>query len=359
MSTDALKKRFPSLERTLPVARLGQFPSPLEEASDLALALDLPELWIKHDDRSGTLYGGNKVRKLELLLGRARRDHRGWIVTTGAWGSHHVLATTIFGRQLGLRVGAVLCPQPPTEHVLENLLCTAANGAAITPVPSAAAVTPALLFKAVRHRAMLIPPGGSTPLGALAFVGAALELAHQIKGRRLQPPERIYVALGSSGTMAGLLVGLLLAELPTKVIGVRVTDHYMANELIVAALANGTARLLRRLAPETPQLRFTRDEVTVIHDQFGDGYGHSTPEAVHAIELARDHAGLLLDGTYTGKAMAGLIADAAARPPRGPVVFWSTLNSVDLGKMIESASPEVLPRKLRSLFDRPQSPSRG
>lgn len=350
MGAQQLFERFPGLERRLPVVSLGRFPTPVEETTSLARALGLSSLWVKRDDRSGEIYGGNKVRKLELLLGRARADHRGWVATAGAWGSHHVLATTLFSRALGLRVAAVLCPQPPTPHVLDTLLCTHGSGAVITTVPSPFAVPPVLAAVAARRRAMLIPPGGSSPLGALGFAGAALELAAQVAAGECPAPERIYVALGSSGTMAGLLVGTALAGLGAEVVGVRVTARYMTGETFVAGLANRAAALLRRLAPAAPELRFTREAVTVLHDQIGEGYGHPTERAAEAAELARVHAGLALDPTYTAKAMAGLIADLQRRPPTGPILFWSTLSSVDLGALLASSSPAGFPRSLRQLY---------
>jgi 1-aminocyclopropane-1-carboxylate deaminase/D-cysteine desulfhydrase-like pyridoxal-dependent ACC family enzyme len=350
MSLSHLVKVFPSLDRSLPVAPLGRFPTPVEVAPRLARALDVVSILVKRDDLSGELYGGNKVRKLELLYGRALEERRGWVVTTGAWGSHHVLATAIFGRMLGVRVGAVLVPQPPTEHVLDTLLCTAANGTSITAVSSAAAVTPTLALEAARRRAMIIWPGGSSPLGALAFTAAAFELAEQILRGECPEPSRIYVALGSSGTHAGLLLGLRLAGLDCELIGVRVTDRPRANEHTVARLATMTSRLLHRLAPEAPRLSFASREVSVLHDQFGAGYGFSTNQGEEAIELAREKAGIQLDSTYTGKAMAGLISDVRARPPEGPVLFWNTLSSVDLDASRASATPDMLPQALRKLY---------
>jgi D-cysteine desulfhydrase len=200
---------------------------------------------------------------------------------------------------------------------------------------------------------MMIPPGGSSPLGALAFAGAALELARQIERGECPVPERIYVSLGSSGSMAGLLVGIALSNLPSEVIGVRVTDRYMANEITVADLATRTGRLLHRLAPEAPKVRFRRHEISVIHDQFGEGYGHATAEGSDAERLAMEREGLLLDPTYTGKAMAGLISDVRQRPCRGPVLFWSTLNSVDLEELFTGSSVRGLPKALRKLYRQP------
>ncbi len=353
MDTLKLIERFPHLDHTLMVAPLGLFPTPVHEVPELARELGLSSLWVKRDDRSGRIYGGNKVRKLELLYGRALRDHRAWVVTTGAWGSHHVLATTVYGRQLGVRVCAVMVPQPPTPHVLGNLLATANNGAEVIPLSSTAAVAPVMMVEAIRRRAMLIPPGGSSPLGALAFTSAALELAEQVRRGECPAPERIYTALGSSGTLAGLVLGRSLADelADTQVIGVRVTAPLAANEWTVANLATRAARLLRSLDPSAPRRRFAPRDIAVIHNQYGEGYGHGTPEAARAEALAAELADLLLDSTYTGKTMAGLIADTARRPPRGPILYWSTLSSTDLGPLLQGASPRLLPRALQRLYE--------
>lgn len=347
-----LRRRYPRLKHSLPTAELANLPTPVERASKLEQELGVDELWIKRDDLSGSLYGGNKTRKLELLYGKALRDHRGWVVTTGAWGSHHVLATTILGRKLGIRVCAVLVPQPPTAHVLENLLCTHSEGAHIVTVPGPAAVAPTMLFESLQRRAQLIPPGGSSPLGALAFVAAMFELAEQIHSGHCPAPERIYVALGSSGTQAGLVAGAALAGLSCQIIGVRVTAKYMANEHTVARLATATSRLLSQLDPSAPRLRFRPKEINVLHDQFGAGYGESTAECEQAIALLQDSQAITLDGTYTGKAMAGLIAEVRRRPARGPVMYWNTLSSVDLTPLIDRASPQGLPQRLKTLYNR-------
>ncbi len=352
MGNRMLHDLFPRLEFTLPIAKLGLFPTNVEEKPELADVLGLSSLWVKRDDRSGVVYGGNKVRKLELLYGKARRDKRHWVVTTGAWGSHHVLATSIYGQPLGIRVCAVLCPQPKTTHVLENLLCTAACGADVIAVSSPASIPAAMVAETFRRRAMLIPPGGSSPLGALAYAGAALELAWQIRRGECPVPHRIYVALGSSGTMAGLVLGRALApELATtRIIGVRVTAPMAANEMTVALLATRASRLLHSLDASAPSLTFFPSDMCVLHDQYGEGYGRGTPEAALAETLALEKAELMLDPTYTGKTMAGLISDTSRNPPSGPVLYWSTLSSVDLGPILDGASTRNLPRTLRKLF---------
>ena len=332
------------------MASLGRFPTPVERAEGLGEALGGLELWLKRDDASGDLYGGNKVRKLELLLGKAMADGRRRVVTTGAYGSHHVLATSVYAREVGLETCAVLGPQPVTPHVLDNLLAAHGRGATLVPVRTYAAAGPRMVFETARRRAMLIPPGGSSALGALAYAGAALELAEQVRRGLCPEPERLYVALGSSGTMAGLVLGVRLAGLGAEVVGVRVTPLVAANEITVAALSARASLLLSSLAPEAPVRAPIPTTFRVVHDQYGPGYGHETAAASRAMSEALDHEGLALDPTYTGKAMAGLIADCQRRPPSGPVLFWSTLSSRDLRALTDGVDPRGLHPALARLF---------
>jgi 1-aminocyclopropane-1-carboxylate deaminase/D-cysteine desulfhydrase-like pyridoxal-dependent ACC family enzyme len=96
---------------------LGTYPTPVHELTQASRGGC--SLWVKRDDLTGEAYGGNKVRKLEYLLADARARGATRLVTIGAVGSHHVLATTLYGRREGFAVEAALVPQPRTDHVVE------------------------------------------------------------------------------------------------------------------------------------------------------------------------------------------------------------------------------------------------
>jgi 1-aminocyclopropane-1-carboxylate deaminase/D-cysteine desulfhydrase-like pyridoxal-dependent ACC family enzyme len=332
----------------MPWVPLGDFPTPVEENRLWGRQLGLPSLWLKRDDLSGAAYGGNKIRKLEGLLGLALQRQRRGVFTAGAWGSHHVLATSVYAAQVGLEVGAVLCPQPVTDEVRRNFTATAAQGTTIVAVASPWRVLPRLAWEAWRRRALLIPPGGSALWGTLAYAGAALELANQIAEGRCPQPERLYVALGSGSTLAGLLLGHALQPIAREIIGVRVTDRYMSNELTVAALAAQGARWLQRRSPITFPRHWLRKEIHLIHDQVGEGYGHPTSDGGRAQQMAEREGRLILDPTYTAKTVAGLAADVRRRPPTGPVLYWHTLNSRRLPPP-RIVSPDQLPPQVRHL----------
>ena len=96
------------------------------------------------------------------------------------------------------------------------------------------------------------PPGcqttclaGSSPIGVLGYVETALELAAQVAEGALPEPGHVVTAAGSGGTAAGLALGLRLAGLRTRVIGVIVNDTLPLRSQNIVTLANRTAALLR------------------------------------------------------------------------------------------------------------------
>ncbi|HJK95006.1 MAG TPA: pyridoxal-phosphate dependent enzyme [Polyangiaceae bacterium LLY-WYZ-15_(1-7)] len=335
-----LARRFPKLSMVphVPLART----TPVERMDDLSKALGA-ELWVKRDDRTADLYGGNKVRKLGFLLGDARQKGCEALVTAGALGSHHVLATSLFGRKWGFDVHAVMVPQPWTGHVEENLRADLAVGATLHPVKAWAAVPPTMAGLAAHmrlqgKRTYRVAYGGSSPVGALGYVEAGLELAAQIEAGELPEPERIFVALGSGGTAAGLAIGLASLGITTKVHAVRVTPRLVCNQATVAALITATMRKLRKVEPAFPAVApAARAAVEIDHSLFGGGYG-TLDDATREATVRADAEGLSVDPTYTAKAFAALLRHQRATP--GRALFWHTLSSADLSPVLEDA-PEA------------------
>ncbi len=333
-----LHSAFPATAQ-LPWVSLGNFPTAVERV--VGLVADSVELWCKRDDRSGTLYGGNKVRKLEFLLGDAEARAVKRVVTVGGIGSHHVLATAIYARQRGLGSDAVVFPQPLNDHVREQLLCDAACGTRLYPTRGYLGV-PLALWRARRPPdSLFIAAGGSSPLGTLGYVDAGLELRAQIAAGELPCPDVIYVALGSGGTVAGLSLGL--GDLPTQIVAVRVVERIAANAWRTRRLAQKTVRLLGTSTKAAP--------FTVAHAQFGGRYGQSTKAAEAAVDQAAT-VGLRCETTYTGKVMAQLLADAASGRLDGKrVLFWHTYSAVDLQPLLGEAPPvSALPPLLQRHF---------
>src|SRR4030042_5011600 len=117
-----LFQQYPKL-KAIPWVSLGQFPTPVEPMARLGERLGFQRLWVKRDDLSGPRYGGNKVRKLEFLLADAQAQGRDAVLTLGAAGSNHCLATAVYAQELGLKSIAVFVPQPVQEYVRQNPLC--------------------------------------------------------------------------------------------------------------------------------------------------------------------------------------------------------------------------------------------
>lgn len=326
-----LFERFPRLESLAPRVQLARLPTPVER-----LSLDGTDAWVKRDDLTGTVYGGNKVRKLEFLLAAARTAGADRLVTVGAIGSHHALATTIYGVAADFDVTAVLMPQPLTDHVRAVLHAMAAHGAELRIVRGPASVPAGIAAARLAHlreRVCTIPAGGSDEIGTLGYVNAALEMERQREAGLCPAFAEAHVAGGTLGTAVGLALGLAIVGAPTRVIAHRITSRAITNDRRAKRLVRRTLALLARAAPAAGALPLPADvmaRLRIDHGQIGRGYGHATSAARDAAALLVEHAGLELDLTYTAKAAAGFLA-AARRQPVGPIVYWHTLSSADGG----------------------------
>ncbi|HEY0305128.1 MAG TPA: pyridoxal-phosphate dependent enzyme [Longimicrobiales bacterium] len=320
----ALFEKYPQLVDRIPWVRLGSFPTPVQP-----LSLGRNDLFIKRDDLSAQPYGGNKVRKLEFLLAAARQRGARRLITVGAAGSHHALATTIFGRQLGFEVTLVLFPQPLTDHVREILLLDVAYGAELRFTRRMETVPAALFATTMRYRgekAVVIPAGGSDAVGTLGYVNAALELAGQIRAGDAVQPATIVLAAGTLGTAAGLALGFALADIPVRIIAARITSRIVTNERVLNRLIRGAEDILRRAGLQGTHAERAIASVELRHEHLGRGYGIATEEA-DAATTTFQQIGIHLDPTYTAKAAAALLHNAETAT--GPVLFWHTLSAAE------------------------------
>jgi D-cysteine desulfhydrase len=355
--TTALSRAFPDADR-LPHTDLADLPTSVDRAPDLADELGVGGLSVKRDDQTAALYGGNKIRKLEWLFGDAFDDDHSRVRTVGAIGSHHVLATCLFAREVGLEPGALQFPQPVTDHVLENLRALSTTRPELTLVDHKAKLPFEMLKEKIDRwlergpRVYYIPGGGSSPTGAVGYVNAALEYAEQVDQGDAPEPDVIFVAAGTCGTFAGLLAGFRLADISPHVVGVRVVDRVVANPMLIARLANRTAAHLTDYGfPEIDT--FGGEDIDLLDDYFGEGYGEPTVSGLHAIDVAERTEGLHLDPTYTGKTVAAIHGERHVRELDDKhVLYWNTLSSADLSDRIDRASPlDDLPADYHHFFD--------
>ena len=317
--------RFPAL-RVLPHVALGAFPTPVLRADALGRGL-----WLKREDLGAEPLGGNKVRALEFLLGRVSRGDSA--VTVGASGSTHALATSIYARCLGAQAYCYRWPQEmnaTARRVAERIEREATETRVCRSLMSA-------YVKALRRRlagAHWVPAGGSSPVGVLGQVNAGIETADQVREEALPRPDRIVVPLGTGGTVAGLALGLAIAEMPIPIVAVRVVPRIVANRAHVRRLIHRTAALIERLShavvprPRPEQLR-------IVHDYFGGAYGRVTEAGSDVAHLCQREMGIGIDPTYGAKALAAAVA--LARAEGGTTLFWLSFDGRWLEQQREAA----------------------
>ncbi len=348
---------FPSLRDTLPCAPIGVWPTPVQELPRLAASIGSGPLYVKRDDLSASPYGGNKVRKLEVLLGDALAQGAREIITFGAAGSNHAVATAVYGGALGFHVTSMLTRQPNARYVRRNLLTHLASGAAVRlhgDYEAASKDAETLASELLERTGMapyVIPFGGTSALSTAGFVNAGLELAGQIERGDAPSPDVIYLPLGSMGTAAGVALGMALGGFTPVVRAVRVVPDTIANIDALHALLSATIELLRERGAEIPPDIASRMNIEVVPGFFGEGYARFTPEGMDAVELAAGES-IRLEGTYTGKTMAALVAHARAGVLEGStVLFWDTFNSRDMGEFVGDRDYHELPEAAHVYFE--------
>jgi len=322
---NALISRWPRLAETLPRVDLHVRETPIEQWD-----LDGVALLAKRDDLSTPTFGGNKARALELLLAGVSPDDT--LLTVGSTGSTHALAVALFGEQLGARTRVFTWPQEEHDASLatsERLQTMAQVTASRTPVT--AMLRAYLLRLTGGKHVRWIPAGGSSALGALGHANAAVELADQLARASAPAPDTLVVPLGSGGTAAGLMVGLALAGLPTRVLGVRVVPRVVANRRRVMRLARAAAARFGSLAGvATP--RIGEDRLVIEQAQYGGAYARETDASRAALALVRAAGGPSLEGTYSAKALAAALTHAQTSPAER-VLFWLTFD----GRWLDTA----------------------
>jgi D-cysteine desulfhydrase family pyridoxal phosphate-dependent enzyme len=313
--------------RSFPRVALGHYPTPVEELPRLrgSLGKGSPRLFTKRDDTISFAFGGNKVRKLELVLADALEQKSDTLVTIGGVHSNHVRVTASAAAKHGLRAVLVINgarPTSPRGNALLDELC----GAEIHYVGSRQERIPRMreMIEQLRRggqRPYEVPLGASTPLGALGYVRAVDELVSQ--GLR---PDAIMVSSSSGGTLAGVAAGVELCGLRTRVIAISPDDPATDIATTAKTLIEGIGSLLGCDAS------FGRRELNVDDSFVGEGYGIPTDASREAISLSARMEALYLDPTYTGKAMAGLIhyVRAGKFRPEETVLFWHTGGQVEL-----------------------------
>lgn len=302
------------------IVLLGE-PTPVHELASLRDALGGgPRLLIKRDDAIPFGFGGNKVRKLEYVLADALDAGADTLVTLGGLQSNHARATAAAAATLGLRC-VLIINGTPQEKPTANALLDRLLGAEIEYIPSRnerQSATERVMerLRAEGAKPFLIPLGASTPTGAIGFVNAIGEMVGQGV-----TPDVIVHAGSSGGTHAGLVAGVALMRLHTRVIAVSADDPADQIKATVRTIIRGIDELGDFDAD------FEIDDTRV-----GEGYGIPTEDSREAQVMLARREGIFVDHTYTAKAMGALIA--YVREERfsrdATVLFWHTGGQVGL-----------------------------
>jgi D-cysteine desulfhydrase len=329
----------PSPART----RLATLPTPLVAAPRLAQVMGTGPLYLKRDDLTGFAIGGNKARPLEFLVAAAVTDRADTLVTGGAPGSNFCAAVAAAALWAGLRCELVLAGQPPSLPGPALALAlswgatvrwtgSAERDSVDDQLPRAAAA-----LSSSGHRPYLIPRGGASGLGAIGYALAAFELQEQLAAIGVAAV-RVVVAVGSGGTLAGLVAGNVLLGRPWTLVGGSVSRPVEDAAPRVLALARECARLMAGAgvldhgAGGTPEP--TPGDVVVV-DARGPGHGLPSPEGVAAAEQAMRTEGLMVDPVYTAKALSLVPRYADG----GDMVFWHTGGLLDAVAATAGAQP--------------------
>jgi len=349
-----LFSEYPDFNKSIPCIDLADLPTPVEHTSViLADSCAINNLWIKRDDKTSSIYGGNKVRKLEFIIADIQKRGIKKVLTFGGIGTNHGVATSLYCQQYGIECAILLFDQPVTSTVTSNLKLMSSFGAKLEYKGS--------LFKTVLHYyfrkfinkadTYYLHAGGSNIFGCIGFVNAAFELREQIKLGELDEPDYIYCPVGSSGTLAGLSLGCQLAGLNSKVVGVRVAPSHLGpipacTIGTTMPLLKNTYDYLRKNVANIPVINL--NEVELLDAYYGPGYGDSFPEADAAIKCF-ESAGIELESTYTAKTAAAALA-CCQKNPYKRILYWHTYNSADTSESMGVTKFDNIPKELDALL---------
>jgi len=317
--------------------RLAALPTPLHGAPRLATALGTGPLYVKRDDLTGFAFAGNKARPLEFLLAAAAADGADTLVTGGAPGSNFCAAAAASAQRAGLRCELVIAGRPGPPGPALTLALSWGATVRWTGVSQRESVDAGLPRAAAElttrgRRPYLIPRGGATGLGAVGYALAALELRDQLAEQGVDSA-RVVVAVGSGGTIAGLVAGNVLLGRPFTLVGASVSRPAdeaagrvlaLARECLCLLAQSGLPGIRRDVPAQIGQDDAGPGDVVVV-DARGPGHGLPAPEASAAAEQAMRTEGLMMDPVYTAKALS-LVPRYAGD---GNVVFWHTGGQLD------------------------------
>ncbi|KAA3659218.1 MAG: D-cysteine desulfhydrase family protein [Calditrichaeota bacterium] len=305
--------------------RLANLPTPIQPMERLASAFEGPNIWIKRDDFSGIGLSGNKIRKLEFLLADAVNKQADVVITCGGIQSNHARATAVAAAKLGMHSHVVLRGSNTSArdgNLLIDLLVDA-DTTYVTPeqYEDNLNVMAGIAEEYAQNgkKAIVIPEGGSTSLGAWGYVAALEETLGQLKQDKIDI-DIMLCAVGSGGTYAGLLLGAVMLDVNFEIWGVNVCDDAQYFNTIVNDIAADFRKKF------TPDLQWKQEKLKIIDGFVGKGYGLSSVDEINVIKQVAQLEGILLDPVYTGKTMYAFkeLIRRGEIPAGKNVLFWHT-----------------------------------
>lgn len=317
-----------------PKQSIGFFPTPIHKLEKLSQKLGV-NLYLKRDDMTGvSLFGGNKIRKLEYLMGDAVAQGCDTVFTFGATQSNHAMQTVTACRKFGLTpiLYLVAIVEPSEEDVRANLLLDKVMGAEIHIVPMKGMTEDEADDLAVKmaeehrgrlesegHKCYMVPMGGASAVGSSGFASGFVEMSRQMEAMG-QHADYIFHGTGTGGTLAGLAAGKKLIDSDTTIISINVSAKPIEHYAKIAALASETLKYLG--SDKTVSV----DDLHFDQSYYAPGYEIPNEGASNAIKLLARTEGILLDPVYTGKGFAGMLdyIRTGKIPQGSTVVYWHT-----------------------------------
>lgn len=316
---------FPKLATLLAPVKLADLPTPVQAIPALG-----GNAWIKRDDLTHRVYGGNKIRKLEFVLTEIRRKHSREVFTLGATGTNAGIAVSMICAQENIPCSIITFPQADSATVRRNQAWMQKFNARFDVQPSLwQAVLRYYLHPARRRKgSYFLFAGCSNPSSTFGYLNAAFELREQIRAGACPEPADIIVPVSSGSTLAGLTLGVALAGLSSRVTGIRVAAEKLGPfaACTPAVVEKMMAQAMTTIRQQHSGRSFGKMPGVIMNgDYFGSGYGDSTAAAQAAIAVFEQATGLPLESTYSGKAAAAFLDRLATQDK--PVLFWNTFNS--------------------------------
>ena len=315
--------KYPALQNALNPIALCDLPTSVEPMPQLG-----EHAWVKRDDQTHSVYGGNKTRKFEFIAADIQRKNAKHIVTLGGTGTNHGVATAVICDQLGLKSTVLTFDQPASDHVDHNQKLMGQYGANVIYAGSILKAGIRYYLNPLRLNKdyYFLPGGGATPVATFAYINAAFELKQQIDKGECPEPAEIYVPVGSSSTLAGLTLGCAMAGIQSKIVGIQVLgSHVGPVETCTTGVSDRFMKqAVSQIKKSYPDFSITLPTVSLNPNWYAPGYGVFTKEAEAAIKTGKE-CGLTLEHTYSGKAFDAFCK--AVKQTNKPIMYWATYSS--------------------------------